>query len=299
MSSLSKRVERDDIRDEQREKRKAAFDADVAKIREEMQQEERDAELREVLVGTASVELIRENADGSADYMFNFPPEAMAALTRLGIMTAIQAGVGEAKRYEPDEPDYEEEPPAPVMDESIKCLGIEAGFIAWEDEEWHPEGVVFDWAGADDESLINFYHLVRKEAVWECIKQLEIGKKGDPYTGSLFTCDHNDNIDYQIKVLKEHFELELPEKFQTHVHAVDMSEKHVHKSDKNEHEGWYGQWQWQCGYERGWDKAMERKREWVGLSDEDIWQLRRDGAHEVSDKDFKAIEAKLKEKNDG
>jgi len=115
-----------------------------------------------VLVGKASVELIRENADGSADYMFNLPPEALAALTRLGIMTAIQAGVGEAKRHEPD---YEEEPPAPVMDESIKCLGVEAGFIAWEDEEWHPEGVVFDWAGADDESLIKFYHLVRKEAI--------------------------------------------------------------------------------------------------------------------------------------
>ena len=152
MSSLSKRVERDDIRDEQREKRKAAFDADVAKIREEMQQEERDAELREVLVGTASVELIRENADGSADYMFNFPPEAMAALTRLGIMTAIQAGVDGAKRYDPDE----EEPPAPVMDESIKCLAIEAGFIAWDEEEWRPAGVV---------SLIKFYHLVRKEAI--------------------------------------------------------------------------------------------------------------------------------------
>jgi len=38
-------------------------------------------------------------------------------------------------------------------------------------------------------------------------------------------------------------------------------------------------------------------REWVGLTDEDIWQLRREGANEVSDKDFKAIEAKLKEKN--
>jgi hypothetical protein len=277
-----------------KKKRKEAFDADVAKIREEMQQEERDAELREVLVGKASVELIRENADGSADYMFNFPPEAMAALTRLGIMTAIQAGVGEAKRYDPD---YEEEPPAPVMDESIKCLAIEAGFIAWDEEEWHPADVVFDWAGADDESLINFYHLVRKEAVWECIKQLEIGKKGDPYTGSLFTCDHNDNIDYQIKVLKEHFELELPEKFQTHVHAVDTSSERVNKTTKNEHESWYGQWQWRCGYERGWDKAMERKREWVGLTDEDIWQLRREGANEVSDKDFKAIEAKLKEKN--
>ena len=143
-----------------KKKRKAAFDADVAKIREEMQQEERDAELREVLVGTASVELIRENADGSADYMFNFPPKAMAALTRLGIMTAIQAGVGEAKRHEPD---YEEEPPAPVMDESIKCLGIEAGFIAWDEEEWKPEGIVFDWAGADDQSLVNFCHLVVRE----------------------------------------------------------------------------------------------------------------------------------------
>jgi hypothetical protein len=58
---------------------------------------------KETIIGTASVELIRENPDGSADYMFNFPPEAMAALTRLGIMTALQAGVDGAKRYEPDD----------------------------------------------------------------------------------------------------------------------------------------------------------------------------------------------------
>lgn len=36
---------------------------------------------------------------------------------------------------------------------------------------------------------------------------------------------------------------------------------------------------------------------WVGLTDEDIYELRRNGAHSVSDKDFRAIEAKLKEKN--
>jgi hypothetical protein len=42
-------------------------------------------------IGTASVTLIRENEDGSADYQFNFPPEALEALTRLGILTAIQA----------------------------------------------------------------------------------------------------------------------------------------------------------------------------------------------------------------
>ena len=83
------------------------------------------------------------------------------------------------------------------------------------------------------------------------------------------------------------------------VHASDMSEKHVHKTSKNEHEDWYGKWQWRCGYERGWDKAMER--EWVGLTDEEIANI----ANECrwSDKyhlDFtRAIEAKLKEKNNG
>jgi hypothetical protein len=39
------------------------------------------------------------------------------------------------------------------------------------------------------------------------------------------------------------------------------------------------------------------QREWVGLTDEDIAEVRRGGAHSVSDKDFRAIEAKLKEKN--
>jgi len=43
--------------------------------------------------------------------------------------------------------------------------------------------------------------------------------------------------------------------------------------------------------------AELQQRKWVGLTDDDIYQLRREGAHEVSDKDFKAIEAKLKEKN--
>jgi len=48
------------------------------------------------------VSLIKENDDGSADYMFNLPPDSVAAFARLGIMTAIQAGLDGAKRYEPD-----------------------------------------------------------------------------------------------------------------------------------------------------------------------------------------------------
>jgi hypothetical protein len=55
------------------------------------------------IIGTASVTLLRENEDGSADYQFNFPPEALDALTRLGILTAIQAGIEDAKHLNPEE----------------------------------------------------------------------------------------------------------------------------------------------------------------------------------------------------
>jgi len=103
------------------------------------------------------VVLIKENDDGSADFMFNLPPESMAAFARLGIITAIQAGLDGAKRYEPDNEEV------PAMDDNIKRLAIEAGFIAWDEEEWKPEGIVFDWASAEDESLVKFCHLVVRE----------------------------------------------------------------------------------------------------------------------------------------
>jgi hypothetical protein len=42
----------------------------------------------------------------------------------------------------------------------------------------------------------------------ECIKELEISKKGDPYTGDVYDCEYNTCIDDQITVLKEHFGVE-------------------------------------------------------------------------------------------
>ena len=50
-----------------------------------------------------SVELIRENEDGSADFQFNLPPETIQAFARLGIITALKAGIEDAKRLNPDE----------------------------------------------------------------------------------------------------------------------------------------------------------------------------------------------------
>lgn len=53
-------------------------------------------------MSTRSVELIKENEDGSAVYEFEFSEEEQAALLRLGIITAIRAGIEEAKKYHPD-----------------------------------------------------------------------------------------------------------------------------------------------------------------------------------------------------
>jgi len=103
--------------------------------------------------GTANVTLVKENEDGSAVYQFDFPPEALSALTRLGILTAIQAGIGDAKKLAPE---YN-----PEFTDEIKELAKEAGFCMWEDESWKPEGAVVDWASEYDKDLVKFYHLVK------------------------------------------------------------------------------------------------------------------------------------------
>jgi hypothetical protein len=65
-----------------------------------------------------------------------------------------------------------------------------------------------------------------------------------------------------------------------------------------EKEDWYGQHQWQCGYERGWDAAME-KREWVGLTVEEIDDIWKTEVFDVHYGIARMVEAKLKEKNCG
>jgi hypothetical protein len=122
--------------------------------------------------GECSVELLRENPDGSADYQFNFPQEALDALTRLGILTAIKAGIEEAKRLNPDEPVNTPEKRVDFTDE-IRHIAEQAGFTFWEDEEWKPAGAIVDWAAADDSDLVKFYHLTRKQAMRDAIAMFE------------------------------------------------------------------------------------------------------------------------------
>ena len=112
-------------------------------------------------IGTTNVTLVKENEDGSAVYQFKFPTEAMEALTRLGILTAIQAGIDEARRLSPDYPSN------PEFTDEIKELAKEAGFCMWSDESWRPLGTVVDWANQYDDELVKFYHLVREQALKE------------------------------------------------------------------------------------------------------------------------------------
>jgi len=51
-------------------------------------------------------------------------------------------------------------------------------------------------------------------------------------------------------------------------------------------------------FKDGWPSVMRDPiKKWVGLTMLDMAELRRNGLHEISDKHFLAIEAKLKEKN--
>jgi len=55
------------------------------------------------------VTLRKEHEDGSATYTFDMNDEERHALLRLGIITALERGIAEAKKYHDDEeyPDVE------------------------------------------------------------------------------------------------------------------------------------------------------------------------------------------------
>ena len=56
------------------------------------------------------------------------------------------------------------------------------------------------WISTDEE-MEKFAELI----VAECIKELEIAKKCDPYNGDLYDCDTNSSLDYVIDALKDDF----------------------------------------------------------------------------------------------
>lgn len=46
------------------------------------------------------------------------------------------------------------------MNEKIRELAKQAGFIFWEDEPWKPEGAQIDWSCQYDDDFIRYSHLL-------------------------------------------------------------------------------------------------------------------------------------------
>jgi len=63
------------------------------------------------------------------------------------------------------------------MNDQIKQLAEEAGFLLWEDEPWKPEGAIIDWSSNYDEVLNRYTELI----VRECVEQsMSIGRYNTP-----------------------------------------------------------------------------------------------------------------------
>ena len=77
------------------------------------------------------------------------------------------------------------------MNERYRELAREAGLLVHNPEKMPTK------LGKFAELMIN-----------DCIKELEISRRCDPYTGNLYDCEYNTCIDEQIQVLKARFGVE-------------------------------------------------------------------------------------------
>jgi len=90
------------------------------------------------------------------------------------------------------------------MNDRIRELYQQAHSIRYHDGDPMRDGnppTVY-WQG--EKSAEKFAELI----VRECIQELEISRKCDPYTGDLFDCEYNTCIKEQSIMLTEHFGVE-------------------------------------------------------------------------------------------
>ena len=50
------------------------------------------------------------------------------------------------------------------MNDIMKQLAEEAGFLLWEDEPWKPEGAIIDWSSNYDDVLEKYTELIVRES---------------------------------------------------------------------------------------------------------------------------------------
>ena len=85
-------------------------------------------------------------------------------------MTAITAGLGEAKKLDPVSKEETIVFKVETEGDNILALAEEAGFCMWGNESHKPEGATIDWSCNYDEELVKFAELI----VRECAKIADV-----------------------------------------------------------------------------------------------------------------------------
>lgn len=81
------------------------------------------------------------------------------------------------------------------MNERIRELAEQAGFVLWDDEEWNP-GETIDWSSNYDSAIVKYTELV----VRECASMMEWQKISPKDEGA-----YNSALSLAQRNIKEHF----------------------------------------------------------------------------------------------
>lgn len=72
------------------------------------------------------------------------------------------------------------------MNNTIRKIAEEAGFLFWEEEPWKPEGETIDWASADEKTFVNYSELL----IADCLLD---------FYRNCFDLNSNEDITGQVK----------------------------------------------------------------------------------------------------
>lgn len=84
------------------------------------------------------------------------------------------------------------------MNERIKQLAEESGFVLWSDEDWNP-GDTIDWSSNYDNAIVKYTELIIKECVslmeWQKISPKDVGA----YNSALSLAQRNIKEQFGVK----------------------------------------------------------------------------------------------------
>lgn len=72
-----------------------------------------------------------------------------------------------------------------MMNERIRVLADQAGFVLWADEEWKPEGEIIDWSSSYDKELETLIKLIVRECTVVVQDAVDQREPASTYAGKI------------------------------------------------------------------------------------------------------------------